>query len=396
MTALFKSLLLALCCAFVALPSPASAEYVTTELVTNEYTELEDILPELLRRTRVGWNKVIKESQDTITFTQATNLNKYCDVDYTVAAGTQISGLLVLVQFIETQSRSLATTEICAFSKQGDTYFPRIGLITMDVSKSREWVMQVLDNVMEHEVGHLLGLGILWERYGLVQNGAYIGSGGLYGYERVGASIGVESVPTQRSLSSNTHHWDDNVLGGELMTGRMNGKFHPLSAVTLNALTDIGYQVHLNEADDLSLIEDGPGNLTYSIWIDLFHDYQPIATGQKVPVFADGTLAYKSVKFTDSDGESSSSTSSSESSSGSGDHYHYIVSGPSTWEIVATVLLVVAMLALFATCGFCLYNRRMQKFANSPTEPMKYADGSYPTATDARDTHQHDGALGAV
>mmetsp|Transcript_5979 Transcript_5979/g.9628 ORF Transcript_5979/g.9628 Transcript_5979/m.9628 type:complete len:381 (+) Transcript_5979:172-1314(+) len=361
---------IALCMVLALCNVLASADYVSMEVTTNEYTDIADMLPTLLTKSYQGWNNVIKDTSDSITFTKSTNLKKFCDVDYTISSGTKISGLKVLVQFVETDSTSLATTEICAFAKQGNYYFPRIGLLTMDLSKAKELNARVLDNVMEHEIGHLLGIGTLWERYGLVKNGAYIGQGGVYGYERIGAAFGVESVPTQRSLTSSQYHWDDHVLGSELMTGRMNGKFHPLSSVTLNALTDLGYQVWPNRADAHDALDNNRGNDTTSVWIDLFHDYQSISVDQKVPIFADGTISYETVQFSSADAISSSSSESS--------HYHTYEQHPSTWEIVVTVLLVVVVLTLIGTCGVCLYHRRVQKFGNDPTEPVKFDDGAYP------------------
>eukprot|EP00512_Aurantiochytrium_limacinum_P005643 CAMPEP_0171523336 /NCGR_PEP_ID=MMETSP0959-20130129/8348_1 /TAXON_ID=87120 /ORGANISM="Aurantiochytrium limacinum, Strain ATCCMYA-1381" /LENGTH=341 /DNA_ID=CAMNT_0012063771 /DNA_START=289 /DNA_END=1311 /DNA_ORIENTATION=+ len=333
-------------CAILALSTlSADAAYITFNATTNEYTDLESMLPTLLEKSIAGWNNIIKETQDSITFTQSTNLKNYCNIDYTISAGTKIKGLQVFVQFIETASTSIATTEICAFSKQDGYYFPRIGLITMDVSKSEEWSKRVLDNVMEHEIGHILGLGTLWNSYGYVSNGAYGGSNGVYGYEQVGASDGVESVPVQRSQSSDLFHWDDRVLGGELMTGRMNGHFQPMSSVTVEALKDLGYQVWPNNADSFSLDENTYKNDTYDVWIDLYHDYTPLGTTAKIPLFSSGKLAYSTVTFS----SASSSSSSSGSSSGVTNNYYYGDSRmhPSAWEISVTALLAVFAVALF-------------------------------------------------
>lgn len=372
---------LVFCFALALSSMVAKADYITMEVVTNEYDNITSIMDTLITKATSGWNSLIKETQESITFTQATSLKKYCDIDYTISAGTEIEGLLVLLQIVETESTSIVTSEICTFALEDSTYFPRIGLITMDLSKAKEWNKQVLDNIWEHEIGHLLGLGMLWERYGLVSNGAYTGENGIYGYERVGASEGVESVPVQRSLSSSIYHWDDFVLGAELMTGRMNGHFHPLSYVTAHSLVDLGYQINSNKADSLDLVEDDYDNDTTGVWIDLFHDFSPITSDQKVPVFSDGTISYKTVQFSDSDNSSSSSSTSN--------YYYYDDDHPhpSTWEVAITVLFAVVVVALIGTCCVCFYRRRMMKRADAPTEPNKFEDCELPPIQRQQNSH---------
>jgi len=360
-----------------ALCSTVQGDYVNLEVVTNDYDNITSILPKLLVKAKTTWNSIIKTRHDNFTFTKSVNLNNYCSIDYTIESGTEIENLLVLIQFIETDSKYIASSEICAFAETDGTYFPRIGLITMDVSKSEEQIKYVLDNVMEHEIGHILGLGPLWNSYGLVESGAYTGSGAVYGYEQVGASDGVESVPVQTSDNSALMHWDDTILGTELMTGRMNTHIQPLSLITAYALTDIGYEIYSNYADSFTLLEDGPGNDTYKVWIDLFHDYTAFDSTETVPVLSNGKIASKSVTFSTSDSTTSTTTTSTDDR-------------PSTWELVITVLFAVVVVALFATCGVCLYRRRKMRRNGDPTDPTKFDDSGTPPV------HQNSNAMNAV
>ncbi|HEU4883899.1 MAG TPA: Ig-like domain-containing protein [Longimicrobium sp.] len=119
-----------------------------------------------------------------------------------------------------------------------------------------------LQNVVLHEMGHVLGIGTLWSNLGLLQNPTppgspldtwFSGADGLAGFNAIGGATytGGQKVPVENSGSPgriNTH-WRESVLANELMTGTLNAGINPLSQLTVRSLGDMGYTVNAAGAD---------------------------------------------------------------------------------------------------------------------------------------------------
>ncbi|MFN8051360.1 MAG: leishmanolysin-related zinc metalloendopeptidase [Acidimicrobiales bacterium] len=110
----------------------------------------------------------------------------------------------------------------------------------------------LLDAVILHEMGHVLGFGTVWssptltgagtadpEFTGQVADGAWQAIGG-------GTSIPVENSGGPGTADS---HWRESVFNAELMTGYIDVGSNPMSAVTIGSLADLGYGVNLAAAD---------------------------------------------------------------------------------------------------------------------------------------------------
>jgi hypothetical protein len=113
-----------------------------------------------------------------------------------------------------------------------------------------------------HELGHVLGIGALWEAFEVV-----FGTGGLPGdpaydprYTGMGAVTewralgGVRDVPLENTggLGSRDGHWRELTFGDELMTP-FAGSDEPLSRLSAASLSDLGYTVALANADPFAL-----------------------------------------------------------------------------------------------------------------------------------------------
>ena len=149
----------------------------------------------------------------------------------------------------------------------------------------------VLLAVATHQLAHALGFHEhYWNRFGLLRNPSYpkdpdadthfaghlsieafVAAGGA-GY--AGAWVPVENG-AERGLSD--RHWRQSVFGDELMTPFLTGGFQPLSAITLEAMYDLGYEVHLTEADPYRLVGDREAGTArpHGTVIDLRHDAPP-------------------------------------------------------------------------------------------------------------------------
>jgi hypothetical protein len=116
------------------------------------------------------------------------------------------------------------------------------------------------ENVILHEMGHVLGIGTLWQRKGLLVINSfeqaidpdYLGQRGNHFWKTMrgegllpieGAFFRPDGTPFVRPGTS-YGHWDEGVLFNELMTGFLNGGVdNPLSRITSGSMQDLGYGV---------------------------------------------------------------------------------------------------------------------------------------------------------
>ena len=110
--------------------------------------------------------------------------------------------------------------------------------------------------VIEHEMGHVLGIGTLWSTKGLLSganttNPIFVGAQATAAYNSI-FGTNAAGVPVENTGGSGTRnsHWRESTFGNELMTGWVGpGSNMPLSRITIGSLADIGYTVNYAAAD---------------------------------------------------------------------------------------------------------------------------------------------------
>ena len=151
---------------------------------------------------------------------------------------------------------------------RNSTSLPVIGTMRFDVADVVSLESRNLFNsVILHEMGHILGIGVLWQAKGLLQlpssassslDTFYSGTNGLAGFDEIGGATytGGNKVPVENTGGAGTinGHWREGVLRNELMTGTINSSGgNPLSALTVRSLLDLGYTVDNTKADPFFL-----------------------------------------------------------------------------------------------------------------------------------------------
>ena len=137
----------------------------------------------------------------------------------------------------------------------------------------------LLDEVVLHEMGHVLGFGTLWgpDGFNLLRDPSqanpdppltdthFDGPRAIAAFNAAGGSgYSGAKVPVMNEGDTGTvnSHWRDAVFSNELMTGFINTGANPLSAISVAAMADITYTVSDEGADPFTfnpaLRVDGP------------------------------------------------------------------------------------------------------------------------------------------
>ena len=128
----------------------------------------------------------------------------------------------------------------------------------------------VLLSVVTHELAHVLGFGTLWGVHDRLRNPSvpdkpnadthFVGPLTIAAFDVAGgAGYARGKVPVENSGADGSAdgHWRQSVFEDEIMTPFLTGSVQPMSAITLESLYEIGYEVNLNEAESFGLSRAG-------------------------------------------------------------------------------------------------------------------------------------------
>jgi len=161
-------------------------------------------------------------------------------------------------------------------------YLPAKGTMQFDTADLAQMEGNgTLDDVITHEMGHVLGIGSIWATKQLLKgrgtsNPTFAGKGAMKEY---GILKGAKStpVPVEGTGGPGTRdsHWRESVFGRELMTGYLGNPPNPMSRMTVASLGDLGYVVDLDAAEAYSL----PNHLLLAERGAVLHDSPPLGRG---------------------------------------------------------------------------------------------------------------------
>lgn len=125
-----------------------------------------------------------------------------------------------------------------------------------------------LEDVILHEMGHVLGFGTIWgeEFLGLLVgkgtvDPTFVGASAMreYGLLRQRADPANTADPTPVPVANTggegtrDGHWREVVFGDELLTGFLSGAVRPISRMSVGCFEDMGYLVDYAAADEYPL-----------------------------------------------------------------------------------------------------------------------------------------------
>ncbi len=162
------------------------------------------------------------------------------------------------------------------------------GVMSFDTADLQKMQSEgTLNDVIAHEMGHVLGVGTLWARKGLLRragtsNPTFAGQGAMEEYRRLRNASRRRQVPVENTGGPGTRdgHWRETVFRNELMSGFIANQGNPLSRMTAASLGDLGYEVDLAAAEQYVL----PNLFALAEAGELVEHTAPIDEGVVLPV----------------------------------------------------------------------------------------------------------------
>ena len=185
------------------------------------------------------WEAVIQTELPDYTFSEAWS-GTCGDQSINILGGEQIDDLRIYITKSNDDYSSGGPIALRSSS------LPLIGCIGF--APHDFYSFQVLAEVGLHEIGHVLGIGTIWFYRETLRdlNGDthFAGPQAIAAFDQAGGThYQGAKVPIERDEI----HWRDSILSGELMSPFLGNI--ALSAITLQALSDLGYSVDLSAAD---------------------------------------------------------------------------------------------------------------------------------------------------
>ncbi|MCY4574623.1 MAG: hypothetical protein OXF01_17720, partial [Gemmatimonadetes bacterium] len=167
--------------------------------------------------------------------------------------------VLIIASHIDGDGGTLGEAVYCRIRASDDT--PIISGVKLD-EDDIAWVTAggSLEDLVFHEIGHGLGfLGHYWNLKGLRQEGTDPHFTGTLARAAFDAAGGTSYTGNKVPAASDLNHWREPVFGPEIMTPTMTvGETQPISAITLQAMVDLGYTVDVSLAEDYDLPSTTP------------------------------------------------------------------------------------------------------------------------------------------
>lgn len=223
---------------------------------------------------KAKWEQIITGDLADFTIPVAFNTTDCgAGVSQTVSGTVDDVRIYVELSPIDGVGNILGSAGPCDLRQTG-TKLPYIGVMNFDTAD----LVQLqndgeLNDVILHEMGHVLGYGTLWEAIpgfwtltwltgGCPANApVFNGPAAVNAYTTLNGGGSATSVPVEDTGTctgpdgdgTRDSHWEESIFRSELMTGFISGTIRPLSATTVRSVEDLGYTVDVSKADPFNL-----------------------------------------------------------------------------------------------------------------------------------------------
>lgn len=204
------------------------------------------------------WEQVVTGDESDVTYPPSGIDPGTCSLaDLSILNGATIDDVVVVISIgpIDGPSNTLARGGYCGYSRppppQGSAP-PTVvsGQMKLDNADVAGASSTFLQQIIWHEVGHVMGIGTLWSN-SIDGTGTgdprFTGANAVSQWEALPNSV-TGGVPVQPNIEA---HWDEGWFDSEIMTPSSEGPAGsaPISRVTIGALIDLGWEADVGAAD---------------------------------------------------------------------------------------------------------------------------------------------------
>lgn len=181
-----------------------------------------------------------------------------------------VDDILIFVEFVPIDGPGNILGQAGPCYVRSDNSLPVVGHLKLDEGDLQMMERNnTIDDVVLHEIGHVLGIGTMWSTRGLItgagtQDPRFTGSWALDAYRAMGGTDPWVAVENTGSEGTRDGHWRESTFGNELMTGYISSASNPMSTVTIASLSDLGYGTNPGAASTFVLNRTG-GSLTQGV-----------------------------------------------------------------------------------------------------------------------------------
>lgn len=175
------------------------------------------------------------------------------------AINETVDDIIIFVEFVDIDGVNNVLGEAGPCYVRSDSKLPLVGRLKLDNADLAAMERNgTIDDVVLHEMGHILGIGTLWPDKNLLSGAGtadprFTGNFALNAYRGLGGLDAFVAVENTGGAGTRDGHWRESVFGNELMTGYISGTGNPMSALTVASLSDLGYGTNSNAAASYTL-----------------------------------------------------------------------------------------------------------------------------------------------
>ena len=224
-----------------------------------------------IRAAADEWRRILRTSLPDVDFSSQPVAADAC-VEGQPRVTDTVDDLRVFVRLasIDGAGSTLATAGTCTYRLASG--LPVLSIMTFDTDDLDARSAAQNERTALHELAHALGFGTRWYDHSLVRypsrNAAgdpvdedrdthFTGALALAAFDAAGGTAHPgRPVPVENTGGSGSRdgHWRESVFGAELMSPSVApDQIQPLSAITLQALADMGYHVDASRAEPYAL-----------------------------------------------------------------------------------------------------------------------------------------------
>jgi hypothetical protein len=181
-----------------------------------------------------------------------------------------VDDIVIFVEFVDIDGAGNILGQAGPCYVRSDNSLPVVGHLKLDVGDLQMMEKSnTIDDVVLHEIGHVLGIGTMWSTRGLLSGAGtddprFTGNWAQSAYRALGGVDPWVAVENSGSEGTRDGHWRETIFGNELMTGYINSSSNPMSTITIASLSDLGYGTNPGAASTFALTRSS-GSLVQGI-----------------------------------------------------------------------------------------------------------------------------------